>query len=485
MDDVTKSPDQTIKSEAIIMNDILCYITTAIHDKTHEFIIQAVSSHYKIDEIRIAKKLLYSYSKSRKIKRRGSEYIRSEIEDIIDLISDSNKDDFVMPQFAASRYDSFPPCINVNSSTIEELNNEIISLKLEVSCLKEFNQHNSKDLNNNLELMKNSICELKELINNFKNKYLSDNISDTELYKRYLELKYSQSDDLLHTDKHIEPVANSNNVNLSAYTVLVNDKNGVTEVPEVTVPKSINSDTEIIPSSPKLNSASEIEVPDLHEMNVSSFDSHNDSITGEKFEIFLDNFNENNLSSASLLNFKNESRKSDIMGRPIDLYSNVLRNSVDPEVNKKEHKPRSPLLIVSPSQRTKISPIIDEEGFILKESSNQYKKRKKDETSYLTGAPTPVADVWVYKVVNGNTKIVLDYVMSKNIKVYDISKTSNDGAMYKSFKLRVSMTNLKIILNPNFWPEGVKCKRWIDYRKIKSVTFSSKQYHNSKFDQRI
>ena len=65
------------------------------------------------------------------------------------------------------------------------------------------------------------------------------------------------------------------------------------------MPKPNISDTEIVSSDPEINFAPEIEVPDLHEINVSYSGSYNDSFTGKKF---LDKFNENNLSSTSLFN---------------------------------------------------------------------------------------------------------------------------------------------------------------------------------------
>ena len=102
----------------------------------------------------------------------------------------------------------------------------------------------------------------------------------------------------------------------------------------------------------------------------------------------------------------------------------------------------------------------------------------KEEISKLTGPPQSLAVIWVYKTATGNAKIVYDYVMSKNVNVYNISKTSNINAKYKSFKLTVAKDNLKVILKPKFWPNGVKYKKWIGYNKIESITFYKIQYNS-------
>ena len=64
------------------------------------------------------------------------------------------------------------------------------------------------------------------------------------------------------------------------------------------------------------------------------------------------------------------------------------------------------------------------------------------------------------------------------LNVYNISKISNINAKYKFFKLTVIKDNLNVVLKPKFWPDGVKCKKWIDYNKIESITFYRNQYNS-------
>ena len=166
--------------------------------------------------------------------------------------------------------------------------------------------------------------------------------------------------------------------------------------------------------------------------------------------------------SASLYAFRKRSSEENSHGL---LYSNVAKSNFGSKLSSRHlnsNFKKQPTLLFENDSNKKIPPIIDEDDFILKESPTQLKKRRREESGYFSGANPPNIDIWIYKVVNGNCNIFYNYIKSRNIKVYSISRTSNLAAKYKSFKINISKTYMKTLLDSSFWPDGVKSNKWIE-----------------------
>ena len=86
-DGPAKSISTDIKSDFndVVINDILCYITTAANKKSNDFIINSCIAFYDINKIKEAKVLLCSYNDERANKRRGDDAKKAELQDIIDI----------------------------------------------------------------------------------------------------------------------------------------------------------------------------------------------------------------------------------------------------------------------------------------------------------------------------------------------------------------------------------------------------------------
>ena len=69
----------------IVLNNILCFISTARNSKSTEYILQCCLLFYSIDEVKSAKNLLSEYGNEKVINRRGENALKNEITDIIEL----------------------------------------------------------------------------------------------------------------------------------------------------------------------------------------------------------------------------------------------------------------------------------------------------------------------------------------------------------------------------------------------------------------
>ena len=56
---------------------------------------------------------------------------------------------------------------------------------------------------------------------------------------------------------------------------------------------------------------------------------------------------------------------------------------------------------------------------------------------------------------------VKDYMKSQDVDCLKISTISHKDAVYKSFKICVKEADNDIVLEPDFWGEGIRCRPWI------------------------
>ena len=78
----------------------------------------------------------------------------------------------------------------------------------------------------------------------------------------------------------------------------------------------------------------------------------------------------------------------------------------------------------------------------------------------LRGAPPPPRDIFVSRVVDGDTKLMTDFLKMNNVNINDIQMTSHPESKYKSFKINISVYDKEKVLDPEFWPFGIKCEMW-------------------------
>ena len=79
----------------------------------------------------------------------------------------------------------------------------------------------------------------------------------------------------------------------------------------------------------------------------------------------------------------------------------------------------------------------------------------------LKGAPPPSREVFIYRVDKEATCDELkQYVESGHVAVRDLVVMSHEHAMFKSFKLTISVADLSKIYDEDFWPDGIMVRRF-------------------------
>jgi len=77
------------------------------------------------------------------------------------------------------------------------------------------------------------------------------------------------------------------------------------------------------------------------------------------------------------------------------------------------------------------------------------------------GAPEPSRELFVFRVEHGYTADdIKKYITDSNIVIRDIEQTSKDGSTFLSFKVSIKLSDMNVMLQPDFWPMGVCVRRF-------------------------
>ena len=79
----------------------------------------------------------------------------------------------------------------------------------------------------------------------------------------------------------------------------------------------------------------------------------------------------------------------------------------------------------------------------------------------LRGGPPPVRDFFVYRVMKpADEDDVAECLRENNIKFESVLRVSKEEAKFCSFKLTVPLTDIKRVMEPDVWPEGVRIRKF-------------------------
>lgn len=151
--------------ENTVINDVLCYISTARSSVPEEVIILTVRSFYDFDKIKKAKDFLCKVCGVKTNRRRNDDKITTEIGDILKLFEDACVGDKEIPKFVAEGYTSMPPSsgFEIVSEHILSLTNEIEQLKLELKQFRKIREDYSKVMDDSMDL-KLEVSDIKKLL---------------------------------------------------------------------------------------------------------------------------------------------------------------------------------------------------------------------------------------------------------------------------------------------------------------------------------
>ena len=425
MQDCCKS---NIETENVCINDILCFISTAINSKTDEFIIQSCFSFYETTKIKHAKSLLCSLYGDRPKTRRGDGAKRAEIGDIIDLFRKSEENNISLPKFVAGSFDSLPPGsgYEVIAPFIIDLIDQVKSLKGEIEIIK--NLKTLKNIETSLlDELRNDVSEIKCSI-----KLMKSNSSKICNSKSRTSTNNFKNDSLsVIENRFLSPITHSN----SEYKV---------------ISQNVLNDDEM-PSASKLLS----EIFNNKEEST-SFDTYEPTAPPLSQEL------------GGLFN-DSENRLPDVDGPPSvsECPPKELCDGTFAEVLS-----RTPV-----SNKDKIN---GQESLKYKPKSCQNNRRSSGSVKgikQVTGTQFRSAKKYL-DVYIGNCDTDIDPVIVKNyvLKYINVNvaecQVINANNFKKSFKITVLSTDRDKLLDPSVWPKGIICRKFYKLSK-KSVWFNS------------
>ena len=162
------------KSE-IVVNAILCFITTSRNVLPRDNIVTQAVAFYKDCEIRKSKEVLFAACKEKpKSRRPCSSQPNPSIQDVLDMIEVCDKADengIVLPKFVADSYNSLPPSNGFDSlaAAISSIRDELTAVKEELSICKQSTARDQKSCED-ICLVKEDIADIKLLLHTIKNK---------------------------------------------------------------------------------------------------------------------------------------------------------------------------------------------------------------------------------------------------------------------------------------------------------------------------
>ena len=116
----------------LVVNNVLCYLSTARHSQTEQSMIAACQSFYKYEDILDAKETLYGFGEETITKRRGDAKARMDITDMIAVLQTYDEKKVTIPTIVCDGYNKMPP-----ASGFEILAEHIVGLMEEMHSLKE------------------------------------------------------------------------------------------------------------------------------------------------------------------------------------------------------------------------------------------------------------------------------------------------------------------------------------------------------------
>ena len=480
--------ENNTNDKRIILNELLTYLVYYINECSIINIKKVINDFFTNSEILEAKNLLWEECKDHLgeyIARKNSNNRQSSeanVEDIIDAIFKLEQES-KLPEFAAKNIERLPDK-QPDGLSLMHLIDKVNNIERKVR--------------NNLTLLTNYGVDLMEI----KDKFIANKCQCEDI-----KMPNKSNDDQF---SYTENKANENNINsngfinnvrmqVSSHEMLMNCSDNSDLLNEDRHLTDINSgiDNEFLDED-ILRRYRALKNPDDGAIKNDNHENKDDSTLDDtEFEAFLDNFDDSDIKTTSISEFKRYSRSfnNDSLVEPPeaykDNYSDVLKRSN--QNSNQLNNPHSPPLNARTQIRVKghqpnnfPKKLFDHDGFELKESRSALRSRLRQANSVVgfSGAPLPMENIWVYRVVKGNTNTVTDHLKSRNIAVNAVQLKSKPESRYKSFKVTVFKKDLNKLLDSDFWPEGVMCRIWKDYvdKKSKSISFFGKKYKNIKFN---
>ena len=257
------------------------------------------------------------------------------------------------------------------------------------------------------------------------------------------------------------------------------------KVKEIKEDKLTQTDTyEENVETPKEINKNDMKIAPLSDVLENKHMNGDESMSDSDFEKFLDLCSINDRNSVSYSKF-NENKKDDtyqmepktiVFDNEKNRYSDAVKANSQKGIENGMEQKRQRLqpVIVEEYSKSQKSLKTDEEGYMVAGSRSKRRSASDDDTSIM-GAPPSLTTVWVNNISKGNSISMKKYLNDRNIRVKTIKQTSHVDSKLKSFQVVILRSDFRKITDNYFWPEGVKCRRWIENYSLnkRSRTFSN------------
>ena len=404
------------------VNELLAYVSHYIHNSNISNIKKVVLSFYQAEDIVQSKKLLWNickeyldkYTDRRNTDRRTCD--EANLDDMIDALQQLDTKSKI-PIFVARDMDKIPDRqpeelnlisiinrINQVKKKIKEYNDAYVFLHEMANDARNIATGNREVLHEQDGFIKTLFTLNKENKLNFENEdYLCQikKIVNDEI-KEQKNMQLNVPSDYIDVDK---------GSTVKDFLPKLSEQNVMTET---------NDENDLIDNDilVRFNRLKNYDDSDISLSN----DINNNSFSLKEFESFLDSFDKDRRESASISHFKSELKKNNTEFQQNNRYSNAVKNYM-PDKNSttckknNEQSFKGANFVVKNGQQVSPTRIMDAEGFTLCESRSTLKKRKKLEYSKynLKGAPIPTIDIFVYKILEGESNDVRCYLEAVKI----------------------------------------------------------------------
>ena len=409
-------------SSNLVLNNVLCYITSSYESKTIECIIDCCLPYYSFAQIKAARDLLVSYNKCEisSSGHKGTKSTKNLLTEILDFLKYCKDNQIELPTFVSNSYNSMPPVsgYEIIGGTLSVLIDEIYSLKEELKMMKQ-DVELSRKCSDTISI-KNDLIQIKQSLKDLKHESSRDELQRTSLAsstgfnKRNIYEKTSASRKL--------SLPNDINSGLNNTDICLSDH---------LFGPIHNSD----PSAPTLSQFSDLD-SDLSEPTLTQLSSIVNKTMPPTPELFSSKVK----SIVSSLNDKSP-------------LQNIKQNPIIKVKSVAAPNPRGPKTVT----------ITDDEGFIskIKRKPQATGTRKPNSYINLRGAQKNV-DLFVGRCDNDITSEDVMTYIEKELKMKAVSCTELQTrvSFSKSFKLTININDRNTLMSDDSWPEGIICRKY-------------------------
>ena len=159
---------EATEAPQFILNDMLCYISSARDTFSQEHVITNCVGFYDADKIREAQLTICNLAKVKAINRRGGKNVGDPnpviMQDILDAFEKMGNSDSPMPTFVAGGYNAFPPTgFEYVAPVLCSMRDQMAAMTIEIQELKEKTGSDVRALNS-IDVAVQDISEIKTLV---------------------------------------------------------------------------------------------------------------------------------------------------------------------------------------------------------------------------------------------------------------------------------------------------------------------------------